>query len=343
MLSEAGEGVAEAPWLVRVDDAWHRWRERRARRHGLVPTVVPFIGYGTPSWARVIGRVVLMAPEAASPNPGAKLRGWRSFLAATVNSAEVELLAGNKVLTIRSDRGGVIDTVIPVGLEPGWRAVIVRIGEQSSEIPIEVVDEDARLGIVSDIDDTVMVTALPRPFLAAWNTFVIDENARRPVAGMAVMYDRVLRAHSGSAMVYLSTGAWNVAPTLTRFLARNVYPRGALLLTNWGPTLDRWFRSGPAHKAENLARLASEFPKMRWLLVGDDGQHDEQIYREFAAAHPDNVAAVAIRRLTPGQAVLAGGRSGADAPDTDGIPWIYGDDGAGLISQLEQLGLLPTV
>ena len=51
---------------------------------------------------------------------------------------------------------------------------------------------------------------------------------------------------------------------------------------------------------------------------------------------PENVAAVAIRRLTPGEAVLAGGRSGARDHRPDAVPWLYADDGAGLIEQLER-------
>ena len=107
---------------------------------------------------------------------------------------------------------------------------------------------------------------------------------------MAVLYERLVTAHPGAPVFYLSTGAWNVAPTLTRFLSRHLYPAGPLLLTDWGPTADRWFRSGREHKRATLARLAREFPDVRWLLIGDDGQHDQEIYREFAAAHPENVA-----------------------------------------------------
>ena len=88
-------------------------------------------------------------------------------------------------------------------------------------------------------------------------------------------------------------------PTLSRFLGRNLFPRGPLLLTDWGPTPDRWFRSGLDHKRTNLRRLAEEFPQLRWLLIGDDGQHDEELYGEFADDHPDHVSAVAIRQLTP--------------------------------------------
>ena len=171
-----------------------------------------------------------------------------------------------------------------------------------------------------------MVTALPRPFVAFWNTFVLDEHARIPTPGMAVLYERLVRAHPGSPVVYLSTGAWNVAPTLTRFLSRNLYPAGPLLLTDWGPTHDRWFRSGRAHKEENLRRLADEFPGMRWLLIGDDGQHDEELYARFAAEHPDRVAAVAIRRLSTGEAVLAGGRTKAEQHGAE-VPWVSASDG----------------
>ena len=309
-----------------------------------MPTVIPFAGYGTTSWVRVLGRVVLRRPGSRADNV-AGLRGWRSFVSIPVSGAAVEITIDGHRTTVAADRGGVLDAAIPATLGPGWRAVTLGIaGAGSSTAEVEaavfIVDDAVRFGILSDVDDTVMVTTLPRPLLAAWNTFVVDEHARRPVAGMAVLYTRLRQEHPGSPVIYLSTGAWNVVPTLTRFLGRNVYPRGALLLTDWGPTPDRFFRSGPAHKASSLERLAREFPHISWLLIGDDGQHDEQIYRDFAAAHPKNVTAVAIRRLTPGEAVLAGGRSGGADDRPEGVPWIYADDGAGLIEQLQELGIL---
>ena len=194
---------------------------------------------------------------------------------------------------------------------------------------------------ISDIDDTIMVTALPRPMLAAWNTFVLDEHARTPTPGMAVMMDRLARENDGGPVFYLSTGAWNVAPALTRFITRNLYPAGPLLLTDWGPTRDRWFRSGPEHKRTQLERLATEFPEISWLLIGDNGQHDEAIYSEFSIRHPRNVRAVAIRELSPSEAVLAGGRSAGRSKAPDDIPWIYAPDGAGMSRQLSEMGLLP--
>jgi phosphatidate phosphatase APP1 len=307
-----------------------------------VATIVPFTGYGGAGWVRVLGRVVLRRPdepvETAEDFKG--IRGWRSFTTTHVPGIEVQVGTGRTKRRIRADRGGVLDAHIELRLPPGWHRVALSIdGGDTVEAPVFIVDEDIDFGLVSDIDDTVMVTALPRPFLAAWNTFVLDEHARTPVAGMAVLYERLTRLHRGMPVIYLSTGAWNVVPTLARFLGRNLYPRGTLLLTDWGPTHDRWFRSGRDHKRANLERLAAEFPKVRWLLIGDDGQHDEAIYAEFAENHPQNVRAVAIRQLTTGQAVLAGGRSDAE-PHHDAAPWTYAPDGAGLSARLTELGIL---
>jgi phosphatidate phosphatase APP1 len=257
-----------------------------------------------------------------------------------VNDIAVTIGIGDVEQRVDADRGGVVDTVLEVDLSPGWHTITLRTDEtETVEASVFIVDPTVTVGLISDVDDTVMVTALPRPFLAAWNTFVLDEHARRPVPGMAVLYERLTRSNPGIPVFYLSTGAWNVAPTLTRFLSRNLYPTGPLLLTDWGPTHDRWFRSGRNHKVDTLKRLSREFPDMRWLLVGDDGQHDEEIYGQFAASHPDNVQAVAIRQLSNSEAVLAGGRSKSEAHSSLSAPWVYAPDGAGLAERLADSGV----
>ena len=324
---------------ARLEDALHAFRERRARRRGLVPIVVPFTGYGGPGWVRVLGRVVMRRPGAA-PDRMAGIRGWRSFTSVPVRDARVVVESGGVRHELTADRGGVIDQQLGIDLEPGWRELRVSTDGDTVAAPVLVIDPGEGFGIVSDVDDTVMVTALPRPLLAAWNTFVLDEHARTPVTGMAVLYDRLHRAHQGAPIVYLSTGAWNVAPTLTRFLGRNLFPAGPLLLTDWGPTHDRWFRSGREHKLTNLRRLATEFPDVKWLLIGDDGQHDESIYSQFMEEYPDSVAGVAIRRLLPAEAVLAGGRAGHEPHSEDVAPWVSAEDGAGLRDLLGEAGIL---
>ena len=330
---------------ARVDHAIVRWRAKRARNDGQVASVIPYTGYGSTRWIRVLGRVLLTKEPWAVRRPGepAGARGWRSFTSVPVEKAEVRVDVAGSAFSVTADRSGIVDAVVEVELPPGRHPIGLSVeGSAVSEAWVHVVADEVRVGVVSDIDDTVMVTALPRPLLAAWHTFVVNEHARSATPGMPVLYERLSGAYDRLPFVYLSTGAWNVAPTLTRFLSRNLYPSGALLLTDWGPTADRWFRSGQLHKKNSLERLAREFPDMKWLLIGDDGQHDEAIYSEFLGAHPDNVRAVCIRQLSPGEAVLAGSsrRSHTQRAEAAHVPWIYAPDGAGMAEELDRHGLL---
>ncbi|HZA05891.1 MAG TPA: phosphatase domain-containing protein [Propionibacteriaceae bacterium] len=330
---------------ARADRAFHRWRARRAREAGAVAYVVPHTGYGSTDWIRVLGRVLLTKDPARPASEPTGLRGWRNFINVPVENATVEVHAGSSVQTVQADFSGIIDVKVDVDLSPGWHEIgLSSEGSSVAVAKVFVVDPELGFGMVSDIDDTVMVTALPRPFLAAWHTFVVNEHARATTPGMPVLYERLTSQHPGAPVIYLSTGAWNVAPSLTRFLSRNLYPAGALLLTDWGPTADAWFRSGKLHKRNSLERLAHEFPQIKWLLIGDDGQHDPIIYGDFVREHPNNVTAVCIRQLSPSEAVLAGGSLREKAPSNGSqVPWLYAPDGAALADRLEGIGLLTEV
>jgi len=335
---------------ARIEDWLHDRREISARKRGHLPTVIPFTGYGSTEWVRIFCRVLLARPDKPgvskekrprSDGRDSGIRGWRSFTSVPVKAVTVIIEINGETHEVQADRGGVVDAVVPVSLTPGWHVAHLHTENSAvQEAPLLIVAPDTTRGVVSDVDDTVMVTTLPRPLLAAWNTFVLDEHARVPTPGMAVFLQRLSPESSGIPLIYLSTGAWNVAPTLTRFLSRNLYPAGALLLTDWGPTHDRLFRSGREHKRDNLRRLAVEFPNVRWILIGDDGQHDEAIYSEFMHDFPGSVAAVAIRQLSPSEAVLAGSRSKDAIEGTAQTPWVYGPDGSSLSDQLASYGLL---
>ena len=158
------------------------------------------------------------------------------------------------------------------------------------------------MGVVSDIDDTVMVTALPRPLRAFWNTFVQHESSRRPVTGMAELFEHLAatgRSRSPRTCPPArgtsrrrSGGSWH----------RHGYPAGPLLMTDWGPSDERWFRSGRQHKHDSLRRLLDDLPGLSWTLIGDDGQHDPALYDDLAEEHPDRIRLVLIRQLTADRA-----------------------------------------
>jgi phosphatidate phosphatase APP1 len=314
------------------------------RRFGWRPHAVTYPGYGfAPAdgegWVRVLVRVKLGPPRTrAEAQDGA--RWWRKFFTVGLADVPVSVQLGSRTHDVTSVRGGYVDVALSSDLTPGWHEVPVLVaGRPPVQEFVRVVGPDERYGLVSDIDDTVMITALPRPLLAFWNTFVVKETQRRPVPGMAALYHRIRQEEPDCLVVYLSTGAWNVAGAISRFLDRHGYPRGPLLMTDWGPTTESWFRSGRAHKHRELRRLIRDFPHLRWVLVGDDGQHDPQLYEELADEVPEALRMVLIRQLSAVEQVLTHGTpvppesQALDAPSP--VPWLHGPDGASLAAQLK--------
>lgn len=331
---------------------------RTLRRHGWKGRALAHTGYGSVDFVRVMGRVVLTRGEVeqgqARPDVGDwirspltdQMRGWRAFITAQLAHAPVTVTLNGQDYSTTTDQNGYVDLIITDhGLEPGWHEAKIQPEDGLYDVArVNIISPDVRFGIVSDIDDTVISTSLPRPLIAAWNTFVLKEQARRIVPGMAPMYRDLLAEFPGAPIFYLSTGAWNTADTLTRFLDRHGYPAGPLLLTDWGPTNTGWFRSGQDHKRRNLHRLATEFPHIRWVLVGDDGQHDPRIYGDFARDRADVVRAIGIRELTPAEQVLSHGLplsvEGFSPRVHRPVPVVRAPDGYGLGPQMRAaLGL----
>lgn len=270
-------------------------------------------------------------------------RGWRQFIDAPVPFLPVTIEIGERRLRTRADRGGYLDVVIrDHGLEPGWHKIRIQAaGAGTVHTNVRITPPGPRLGIICDIDDTTMVTDVPRPFIAAWNLLMRDARNRVPVPGMPELLTQISEAHEGP-LVFLSTGAWNVVPTLQTFFAENGVPRAPMLMTDWGPTNTGWFRSGVEHKRTELRRLLLDFPEVTWLLIGDDGQNDPLVYSEISRAHRNRVAAVAIRQLSPREQVLAGSPLSnpmALGPQArtlaeSGVAPIYGRDGYELLDRL---------
>ncbi|EJZ88352.1 hypothetical protein HMPREF9241_00213 [Schaalia turicensis ACS-279-V-Col4] len=358
-----------------VGEASSRILARALEEWGFIPGIVGFGGHGSTRRARILGRV-LMERTADQRSWLAERRGWRQFFDAQVPRQPVLVTVGCQRRITFADRGGYIDlTVEGHGLTPGWHDAWMQvlhegdlhtlgIGEGESLttqdalrlsgqtghgsqriragkpvcVSLRIAGDNEKYGVVSDIDDTVMVTMLPRLVTAAKHSFVDRVSSREAVPGMAGfltcladMAHRQASAHSHAShpqtkdkqtlvtsaesttpqtcvdsqhealhapLIYLSTGAWNVVPALRDFLDRLNYPRGGFLMTDFGPSNTGWFRSGFEHKRRELRRLARMFPSMKWYLVGDDGQRDPEIYAEFAREHPENVAGIAIRSLS---------------------------------------------
>jgi len=356
-----GSPVQRPHVAARIEDRVDAAVAHLLRRRGWTVRVVGYAGYGSGGWVRILARTLLASPALrqrdlpdagggaqTGERPGPSVRGWRSFFSAPVAGAPVEVTIGGTTHRLTTDRGGYVDTVVEADLAPGWHDVeLTSLDGARTTARVVVVGPDPTVGVVSDVDDTVMVTRLPRPLVAAWNVFVRHENAREAVPGMSRLYRALRAARPDSPVVYLSTGAWNAAPAIGRFLRRHDFPAGPLLLTDWGPTNTGLFRSGQRHKVEQLRRLFAELPQVRWILVGDDGQHDPQIYAGAVMHHPEHVEAVLIRQLTAGEHVLSHGLPTAtpeqerseDRADAPGVTVLLGADGEELLHGVRAAGL----
>jgi phosphatidate phosphatase APP1 len=337
-------------WAARIEGVKNTVVGRTLDTVGWVLRIRPFSGYGTPHRVRVIARVLWSRPGTPADHHDRPVydmrqvarRGWRNFTSQCAAHQSVSIQLGGTRVEVVTDHAGLVDTWVDVELTPGLHeAVLSTARDNAVTADVHVLDPAEDVGVISDIDDTVVVTWLPRPALAAWNAFVVHQSARQTVPGMPMLYQRILREHPSAPVLYVSTGAWSVFPVLRRFLYKNGFPEGPMLLTDWGPTNTGIFPSGRTHKEQSLEQLAELFPHVRWLLIGDDGQHDPEIYGDFARRRPEQVAAVAIRELSSSEQVLSHGfRMGAHHGVDVAVPWVQGPDGHALLEGLRQIGVV---
>jgi phosphatidate phosphatase APP1 len=328
----------------RIEGRLHAILERRLHKRGWAPVVVPFAGYGHDGWVRVLARVHLVPPGGRGIRED-EARGWRQFVSPSLAGVQVTIALGDEIHLVTSMRKGYIDVRLKADLAPGWAAATLAIGDgQAVEAPLRIVGRDSRRGVISDVDDTVIVTMLPRPITALRNALLTHAGQRRPVPGMVELYQDIVSSEPDVVMVYLSTGSWQTATALRSFLDRHGYPPGPLLLSHWGPTDEGWFRSGEQHKREQIRQLFRELPALRWLLVGDDSQHDPALYAEAAEDFPEKVVGIAIRQLSVAEHALAHGSAGRGTV-VEGRPGprtgpVAAPDGYGLRDGLWASGIL---
>jgi hypothetical protein len=152
------------------------------------------------------------------------------------------------------------------------------------------------LSVISDIDDTIKRTQVRDRREMLLNTF-----ARRfePAPGMADSY-RTMAQAPGTRFHYLSASPIQLYPALADFLRDANFPPGSMHLresTTWR-TLIPGDQDSRTHKLGQIERLLAEFPLRRFMLVGDSGESDPEIYGQVARAHPGRIAHIAIRNVT---------------------------------------------
>ncbi|MCC7320633.1 MAG: DUF2183 domain-containing protein [Rubellimicrobium sp.] len=259
----------------------------RRRRAGEQPLIQPFPGYATPehviAWGRVLGRAVdhrrVISSFRTRELPGVAVAG-----------------GPEGVLT---DDEGYFTLRLPRGAGEGWIGVPVAAGGACAVLPVLLPRADARIGVISDIDDTVMLTrawSLPRNL---W-TSLRGRPDTRLVFADAVALLRRLGEGGRNPVFYVSTGPWNLLPFLEEVFRLNGLPRGPMFLRDWGVSEDHVVAvPAETHKARAIDTVLAANPGLRFVLLGDTGQKDAAIYLAAARRHPGRIAGVFLRRAGP--------------------------------------------
>ncbi|WP_261663668.1 App1 family protein [Deinococcus sp. Marseille-Q6407] len=296
--------------VTAADQAFSGFVQPRRARGKLV--VQPYVGWGSPEQVEVQGRVLL--PRVTTPPRVGDAR-WRNFLnimrrlfSREVSGVEVTGTFRGEAVHSSSGPDGYFNLVFhPGGAVPaGWYEAPLSIegrGEMS-RARVQVVDHPA-FGIISDLDDTVIqsdVTSMPRMLMTSLTG---NARTRLPFPGVGAFYHGLVQQGGGrNPIFYVSSSPWNFFDLLWQFLSYRQIPLGPMFLRNWGFDL---LAGHNDYKHGVIERIFERFPDMKFVLVGDSGEHDPQIYAEVVRRHPGRVLAVYIRDVSDAatdQAVL---------------------------------------
>lgn len=160
------------------------------------------------------------------------------------------------------------------------------------------------VSVISDIDDTIKITEVRDKQATLRNTFLREFQA---VPGMAEFYQSLARSN-GAAFHYISASPWQLYEPLAAFVASNGFPAGTFELKEF-----RWrsrkffslFASPEKYKPGVIEPLLKQFPKRKFILIGDSGERDPEIYGALARKFPEQITQVYIRDVTDETAASA--------------------------------------
>jgi phosphatidate phosphatase APP1 len=278
--------------------------------------IYPYLGFGTPEKFYLRGRVIEEKSEVVSIVTDNRRRNlhnfFRRFATDEVPHARVRAVYGGVENEIVTDDEGYFhlemktaaemnsdDTAYEVFLElisprPKSGAEVRAVGKVLAAPPT------AKFGIISDLDDTVISTEVTSKQKMFINTALRNEYTRTPFEGVAAFYKALQKGASGSEnnpIFYVSSSPWNLYPLLSEFLRINRIPLGPLFLKDFGN--QTIFDSGnhAGHKIENIERILSVYPHLPFVLIGDSGEKDPEIYAEIVRKYPNSIRVIYIRNV----------------------------------------------
>ncbi|MGB7342317.1 MAG: phosphatase domain-containing protein [Phototrophicaceae bacterium] len=293
-------------------DSLLRGMRRRLYRNTDV-TIMPFVGYGNPQHIRIRGRVLenhTVRDPRDTDNAVQNL--WniiRRFNSDELPYVSLEVTFQNQTKTTQTDEEGFFDVAfdIDVPLEAIYYQAQFYYSDDRREAhaigDVIIAPHNAQFAVVSDMDDTVIRSNVPNRIKLVANTLFNNAKTRLPFAGVAEFY-RSLQHGTGESfnpIYYVSNSPYNLYDLLQDFFTIRNIPKGPIFLRDFGLT-ERYIGAADNHKTLQIKELLELHPDLPFILIGDSGEHDPDIYAEIVRQYPDRIAAIYIRDVRPGQA-----------------------------------------
>ena len=286
--------------------AERRFERRRRPRSGGQVVIVPYRGFGRGNEILLHGRVLvekrITRASEAEPLWRNVLNTYRRFQTGEIAGARVRAVHGdavNEALTDDEGHFAIQLEGVAVDDQRLWHEVRFELpdGDATAVGHVMVPPEHAELAVISDIDDTIVHTGATS-LLRMARSVIANAAARLPFEGVAELY-RAL--HGGiNPIFYVSSGPWNLYDLLHDFMDLNGIPPGPMLLQDWGVDETKLILAPhDDHKLEQIQRIVDYYPNLRFVLIGDSGQRDPEIYLRVIQMHRDRIAAAYIRDVTP--------------------------------------------
>ena len=281
--------------------------------------VVPYLGYGTPDQLIVRGRVLQEKKIRESMDNDTLwdnlLNAYRRFESDEVPFARVRARFQDQATEFVADDEGFFTARIVPGhsLEADrlWHQIELELLEPLREghPPVHATGQvlvpppSAQFGVISDIDDTVVYSHATDLLRMARIVFLGNARTRLPFPGVASFYQALQGGAPGSAqnpLFFVSSSPWNLYDLLVEFFRLQEIPIGPLFLRDWGVSAAELLPTAHSgYKLGVIRHILELYPRLPFILIGDSGQEDPEIYRIVVDEYPGRILAIYIRDVSP--------------------------------------------
>ena len=248
------------------------------------------------------------------------INSWKRFETDEIKNIGIKIkLPNNKVIHGNTDGNGyfrveeTLSGLRSMSNDEGWLSFelsyddvnIERTIVNKNRFPGELLipSDDAQFGVASDIDDTILHTGVVSTlkWRVIYNSIFKNAKSRLPLEGASKFYHLLHRGSSGKSanpIFYVSHSPWNLYRYLEVFLKQNDFPKGPILLRSLDTFLNRNRKTEEKpQKQKEIINLLKTYPNLPFILIGDSGEHDADIYIEIAESFPDRILAIYLRSV----------------------------------------------